>query len=179
MIDALTGVQDYMLFYGYVANETSRLNPAQLAGYAAETDVTRWAEESYALPRTVVYEYQDIVGDPNATGLINSQYFNQNVRVAMMRVIMAGTRLGALLNSLVANGTLCTAPLVPSSSKAHSSSKVTSSKSNKVNSQKWIILISAASAATGVVLIIGVWLFVRNRRRKQMSNEPLLGNVDV
>jgi len=186
MIDALTGIQDYMLLYGYVVNETSRLKPDQLTGFALETDVTRWAEESYALVRTVVYEYQDVIGDPNAQGFITSQYLNQNVRVAMLRIIMAGMRLGALLNSIVANGTLCTGPKLPSSSKAPfsskaaSSSKTTSSKGpNKVNSQKWIILISAASAATGIVMGIGVWLFARNRRRKQMSNEPLLGNVDV
>jgi len=183
MIDALTGIQNTTLFYDYVANEISRLNLDQLTGFALETDVTRWAEESYALMRTVVYEYEDVIGDPNAQGFITSQYSDQNVRAAMIRIIMAGMRLGALLNSIVANGTLCTGPILPSSSSSEvpsSSSKAPSSKGpSRVSSQKWIILISAASAATGIVLGIGVWLFARNRRRKQFSNEPLLGNDNI
>jgi hypothetical protein len=89
-------------------------NPQQVIDFATRLNARAWADESFALTRSEVYRF-DNVGDGRtkedvlrigeevvAEEELAEWYFERNIKVVQARLIAAGVRLAALLDSILA-----------------------------------------------------------------------------
>lgn len=85
-------------------------NPSVAAQYAAITDPAKWANESFQYVRTDVYNFNP-TSDSRVTDLGES-YYTHNLPIIQQRLVAAGVRLGALLNSIFSSSRIAK-PHVP------------------------------------------------------------------
>lgn len=79
-------------------------NPAIVAQYAAITDPAKWANESFQLVRTDVYNYNPSSVEAPEVVDLGQSYYDHNLPIIKQRLIAAGVRLGALINNIFSSG---------------------------------------------------------------------------
>jgi len=82
-------------------NDMIKSQPGVVDSYLAVMDPTAWANESFQLVRTTVYNFTDLAGELSAQAIeLGEQYDQVNLPIVQQRVIAAGVRLAQLLNTL-------------------------------------------------------------------------------
>jgi len=74
-------------------------NPDIVKQYTAITDPVKWANESFQLTHTVVYNYNPSP-DASESIYLGENYYNANLPVVKQRLIAGGVRLATLLNNI-------------------------------------------------------------------------------
>lgn len=74
-------------------------NPKVVAQYETVTDIAKWSNESFQYVRNDVYKF-----DPNGLNVkatyLGERYYSNNLPIVQQRLIAAGVRLGALINTV-------------------------------------------------------------------------------
>jgi len=86
-------------------------NPALINRYLSTMDPVRWVDESFQIVKKDVYNFMDneppIVLDEElhkqllAPIVLGEQYYQHNIPIVKERIVAAGVRLAALLNSIL------------------------------------------------------------------------------
>jgi len=104
MLKKLAGPDDNL--FPFIENEINLMTLNQLASYADSNNVIQWAEESFNITKSQVYGFM-VSNSTKYQGIIDNKYYNQSVKIAIQRIIIAGIRLSSLLNTIFQNGLLC------------------------------------------------------------------------
>jgi len=80
--------------------DTIKSQPGVVARYMSVTDPTAWANESFQLVRTTVYNFTDSSRISTQAIQLGEDYYQVNLPIVQQRVIAAGVRLAQLLNTI-------------------------------------------------------------------------------
>jgi len=75
--------------------------PSLVKQYMAVTDPNKWANESFEYVRTDVYNFTPSTGALPGEVSLGQWYYSMNLPIVKQRLIAAGVRLAALLNSIL------------------------------------------------------------------------------